>query len=491
MIFNSLHFLFFFPIFLVGYFFLPKRLQRIWLLLGSCYFYMAFVPKYILILFGVIIVDYWMGRAIEGAEGKRKKWYFLVSIFSNIGVLFLFKYFNFFNENIAHLASLLHWNYSANILRIALPIGLSFHVFQSLAYVIEVYQGRHKSEKSFLTYALYVMFFPQLVAGPIERPQHLLHQFRDHHPFDADSFFRGANLMLWGFFKKVFIADRLALFVDQVYGNLHEQSGISLVIAVVFFTFQLYADFSGYSDIAIGAARVLGYDLSQNFSQPYLSKSIAEFWRRWHISLSGWFRDYLYFPLAFRFGSARWKLHLALILTFLVSGLWHGAGWTFIIMGLLHGVYITVGTITKSYRDAAYRALGLLKYEKLRTRFQRVFVFCLVSVSWIYFRAPSLSDAFYITTHLFRGWGGIISNISSREFMHERVFLRLNGSEFVLSIAGIFLLIFAEAILEEPKYRERIDALSPLMRGFAYAFPTLCIITLGVFQQKEFIYFQF
>jgi len=289
MLFNSLHFLIFFAVlFFLYYKVIPDKYRWLLLLLASCYFYMVYIPKFILILLFLITVDYFLGQQIANSTGRKRKFFLILSIIANLGTLFFFKYFNFFNENVASIANLIHWNYSPMILQIALPLGLSFHVFQSLSYVIEVYKGKQTPEKRFGIYALYVMFFPQLVAGPIERPQHLLHQFHEPHSFNITNIRRGLELMLWGFFKKLVIADRAAQIINHVYGDIAGYNGFTVLIAVLLFSYQLYCDFSGYSDIAVGSALVFGYDLTNNFNRPYSSRTMGEFWRRWHISLSNW-----------------------------------------------------------------------------------------------------------------------------------------------------------------------------------------------------------
>ena len=334
MLFNSFQFLLFFPTVTLLYFLLPHRLRWQLLLFASCLFYMAFIPWYIVILIITILIDYFAGLWLDRPDlaPAQRKTVLTISIVSTCLVLFVFKYFNFFNTNFTAIASFFRWNYPIGALKIILPIGLSFHTFQSLSYVVEVYRGNQKAERHFGIYALYVMFYPQLVAGPIERPQNLLHQFYAEHCFDYRRVTDGLKLMLWGMFKKVVIADRLAIAVNQVYGNPHDYTGVPLIVATVFFAFQIYCDFSGYSDIAIGAAQVMGFRLMDNFNRPYFSKSIAEFWKRWHISLSTWFRDYLYIPL----GGSRtktWRWQFNLFITFLASGFWHGANWTYIIWG--------------------------------------------------------------------------------------------------------------------------------------------------------------
>lgn len=442
MIFNSIQFAFFFTVVTGLYFILPARFGWMILLAASCFFYMSIVPWYILILAFMIVVDYFIALQIEKISPRAKKILLIFSIFVNIGTLFFFKYFNFFNETVASLAQLINWNYSVQVLKILLPIGLSFHTFQSLSYIIEVYRGKFKAERHFGVYALYVMFFPQLVAGPIERPQHMLPQFHLHHRFNYDRFVSGLQLMGWGLIKKVIIADRLAVIVDHIYGNLHESSGIVIIVAVVFFAFQLYADFSGYTDIAIGSARMLGFDLSPNFNHPYFATSVADFWRRWHISLSNWIRDYVYYPLALSAKkSSRAWLYMTLFVTFLASGLWHGAGWTFITMGALFGFFVVVGMATKKYRIAFVHKLGLLRAPWIYRILQSLFVFALVCVSWVFFRAPSMIDAIYIVTHMYTPSSGTFG---------------VPNSEMILSLVLIASLMLFEFVQERRNIGSKI-----------------------------------
>ncbi|HXB11221.1 MAG TPA: MBOAT family O-acyltransferase, partial [Bacteroidia bacterium] len=355
------------------------------LLAASCYFYMAFVPIYILILGFTIVIDYFAGIFIESTEGKKRKLYLICSLVANIGVLALFKYYNFLNDNLTLLLGHLHVNNPIPILKILLPIGLSFHTFQAMSYTIEVYRGKQKAERNFGMYSLYVMFYPQLVTGPIERPQNLLPQLKAEHPFDSANVTSGLRLIAWGLFKKVVIADRLAILVDNVYSRPHHYNGISLVIATLFFTYQIYCDFSGYTDIAIGAARVMGIKLMQNFNNPFQAKSLPEFWTRWHISLSTWFRDYLYIPM----GGNRVAVprHLFnLFFVFLIGGLWHGAHWTFIAWGALHGFYLIFGFLTKKPREKISTAMGIQNFSIIAI----LTTFGLVSYACIFFRADSI-----------------------------------------------------------------------------------------------------
>ena len=291
MLFNSLEFLLFFPIVTILYFVLPYRFRWVLLLTASCYFYMVFKPIYILILGFTIVIDYFAGIYIEQSEGKKRKLYLTLSLIANIGVLAIFKYFNFLNLNFTWLLEGLDLKNPIPFLQILLPIGLSFHTFQAMSYTIEVYRGNQKAEHHFGIYALYVMFYPQLVAGPIERPQNVIHQFYERHDFDYQRVTDGLKLMAWGMFKKVVIADRLSVMVEMVYKYPYNYHGIPLIVSTIFFSIQIFCDFSGYSDIALGSAQVMGFKLMKNFDRPYFSKTISEFWRRWHISLSSWFRD--------------------------------------------------------------------------------------------------------------------------------------------------------------------------------------------------------
>jgi len=359
MLFNSFAFCcVFFPLVTALYFVLPHRYRWALLLAASCWFYMAFVPVYILILGFTILVDYAAGILIERNTGPRRKAWLVASIVANLGVLAFFKYFNFLNQNIGALFQAAGIGYGVPDLGILLPIGLSFHTFQSLSYTIEVYRGNQPAERRPGVFALYVMFYPQLVAGPIERPGNLLRQLAIPMQWDTDRVIAGLKQMLWGFFKKLVIADRCGVVVDQVYGHSAEYDSLALALATYLFAVQIYCDFSGYGDIALGAARVMGFDLMVNFRTPYGSTSISEFWSRWHISLSSWFRDYLYIPLG---GNRvlRWRWFMNLMIVFLVSGLWHGANWTYVVWGALHGIYLVLAIVFAGFWARFDAASGL------------------------------------------------------------------------------------------------------------------------------------
>ncbi|QNF35294.1 MBOAT family protein [Adhaeribacter swui] len=490
MLFNSLEFLLFFPVVTLLFFLLPHRFRWVLLLVASCFFYMFFKPIYILILLITIIIDYYAGILIQNSPTKKKKKFYLIwSLVANISVLAIFKYFNFFNDNITSVSEWLGYENPIPYLTILLPIGLSFHTFQAMSYTIEVYRGHQPAERHFGIYALYVMFYPQLVAGPIERPQNVLHQFHEKQYFDYDRVADGLKLMAWGLFKKVVIADRLALMVNQVYNNPTNYDGIYLIIATVFFAFQIFCDFSGYSDIALGSAQVMGFKLMENFRRPYSAKTIKEFWGRWHISLSTWFRDYLYLPLGGNRVS-KWRWYYNIFIVFLVSGFWHGASWNFIIWGALHGFYQVFGFITAPQRNNLVKFLRLDNFPRLYNAIQVVTTFSLVGLAWIFFRANTLTDAWYISTHLFQNFWG-----STREFAHQLLFenkiLGQYKQEFILAVLFILLLEYVHYLQSQHKLRLQIAHFRPFYRWGIYSAYLLVFLYFGVFNSNSFIYFQF
>lgn len=475
MLFNSLDFAFFFIVVTIAYFLFPHRYRWILLLGASCYFYMAFVPIYILILGFTIVIDYFAGIYIEKSEGRRRKLLLICSLVANVGVLVIFKYYNFLNESLSYIIGDFGYKNPIPYLSILLPIGLSFHTFQAMSYTIEVYRGNQKAEKHFGIYSLYVMFYPQLVAGPIERPQNILHQMHEKHEFEYARVVSGLQLMLWGFFKKLVVADRLSIYVNAVYGHPDLHNGSTVVVASLFFAIQIYCDFSGYSDIAIGCARVMGYDLMINFRRPYFSKSISEFWGRWHISLSTWFRDYLYIPLG---GNrvARQRVYLNLMIVFIVSGIWHGANYTFIIWGLLHGFYSLSGMILKPYREKLVEKIKINTY--IVNVLNIVLTILLVTFAWIFFRAATLGDA----------WS-LIHNLKS---FGEKPFVGDGISNMAHSILAIVLLFIVEYKMEyiTDKFNFFSHKLA-WVRWSSVIIALFIIMLFGVFSGGQFIYFQF
>jgi alginate O-acetyltransferase complex protein AlgI len=488
MLFNSLEFAFFFPVVTILFFLLPHKFRWMLLLAASCFFYMFFKPIYILILIFTIIIDYFAGIWIARERDKRKKKYLLVlSIISNVGVLAIFKYYNFIAINVNTVLESIHHTGTIPLLKILLPIGLSFHTFQAMSYTIEVYRGNQQPERHFGIYALYVMFYPQLVAGPIERPQNILHQFHEVKHFDYENMRSGLIQIAWGLFKKVVIADRLALFVNQVYGNPFSYTGLPLIIATVFFAFQIYCDFSGYSDIAIGTARCMGYDLMTNFNKPYRATSIAGFWQRWHISLSTWFRDYVYIPLGGnRVSKLRWCLNILIV--FMLSGAWHGANWTFFVWGALHGIYLVCERIFHKSGRTGEQAASM---PVILVR--RIGVFILVGFAWIFFRAQDLRHASYIIRNLFVGLPGQLrAIITNLHFDRLRlVYLNQSPGELIIAVVALALLTFIQGLQNDQPIDKWLTARPRALRwAFYYGLP-LAFISLGIFNRSEFIYFQF
>ncbi|MEP7142741.1 MAG: MBOAT family O-acyltransferase [Ferruginibacter sp.] len=476
MLFNSFHFLFFFIIVTTLYFTLPYTKRWILLLLSSCYFYMAFVPIYILILGFTIGIDYFAGIYIARTQGKRRKMFLVCSLVANIGILCVFKYYNFINTNLSFLLHGFALTNPIPYLNILLPIGLSFHTFQAMSYTIEVYRGKQKAERHFGIYALYVMFYPQLVAGPIERPQNLLGKFRENHPFDSGRIFDGLKIMIWGFFKKLVIADRLGIYVNSAYNNVPHQDGMTLLLATLFFTFQIYCDFSGYSDIAIGAAKVMGFDLMTNFRRPLFARTTGEFWKRWHISLSTWFRDYLYFPL----GGSKVSIprtYINLMIVFLISGLWHGANWTYIVWGGINGFYLVFALMTKRYRDRFNAFIGLNKFPRLEMVSHILITFLLIGFSRVFFRARTFDDAILVFKKMATFKGSIFND----------------GTAII--IYSFFAIFFLLAVELKKEFYTGPFTLSRhknfWVRNSYYSLLVILIILLGVFDGGQFIYFQF
>jgi len=477
MVFNSLAFALFFIVVVAAHFALPHRYRWMLLLAASYYFYMSWKAEYGFLLLATTCVDYLLALGIAAAKRRRVKQLLLAgSLISNLGMLFAFKYFAFATESLQTVAEWVRLSYTAPSFALLLPVGISFYVFQSLSYTIDVYRGKQQAERHFGIFALYVSFFPQLVAGPIERSTHLLPQFRVAQQFDYRRIVEGLKLIAWGLFKKMVIADRLAVYVNAVYSAPGEQSGSALLLATYFFAFQIYCDFSGYSDIAIGAAKVLGYDFMNNFERPYFAKSIAEFWRRWHISLSTWFRDYLYYPLGGnRKGAARYYLNVFSI--FLVSGLWHGASWTFVVWGALHGVYSVVGRATVSWRDGLYQHFTVSPHTKkiLRT----LITFHLICIGWVFFRANSVSDAITVFVRMVT------------QFRLSELWKAIEGLHVGLGIIGISCLVGVELFQRKATVRQVLARQAAPIRWGAYAAITLAILLLGKFGGTDFIYFQF
>ncbi len=490
MLFNSYSFLIFFPMVVAGYYALSPRHRWVLLLAASYYFYMCWKPEYIVLVFLSTLIDYGAALAMGRFETRKaRRPYLLLSLTSNLGLLFTFKYFNFFSNSVNALFESFNIFAHAPTFDLLLPVGISFYTFQTLSYSIDVYRGRQAPERHFGIFALYVSFFPQLVAGPIERSERLLPQFRQEHVYDYRRVVSGLQLMLWGLFKKVVIADRLAVYVNAVYNQPGEHFGLHVLIASYFFAFQIYCDFSGYSDMAIGAARVMGYDLMINFRQPYFAKSIREFWARWHISLSTWFRDYLYIPLGGnRVSRERWFFNLFAV--FAISGLWHGANWTFIIWGSLHGLYLIGGVLADEVRDrlafhseipANMRAAGFVLPPWFRKGFQIALTFHLVLLGWVFFRAGSVSDAFVLLRNLF---------LFSADGLQVSL-PNFGATELVISLAALGLMEGVHVIERRKTLESFFSGRPRWMRWMFYTGLVAIVLVLGKSEAQDFIYFQF
>lgn len=485
MLFNSFEFLIFFPLVVGLYFAIPQRFRWMFLLAASYYFYMAWKAEYVLLIMASTIIDYYaalrMGATPE--KSKRKK-YLVLSAIANLGLLFSFKYFNFFSDATREILANANIFYDSPALSILLPVGISFYTFQTLSYTIDVYRGVRIPERHLGIFALYVSFFPQLVAGPIERSTRLLPQFRQAKTFDIERVLSGLRLMLWGFFKKLVIADRLAVYVNEVYNNPGDYTGAPVILATYFFAFQIYCDFSGYSDIAIGAARVMGYDLMENFRRPYFAKSIGEFWKRWHISLSTWFKDYLYISLGGNRVS-RWRWYYNVLIVFLLSGLWHGANWTFLTWGGLHGIYLILSHRTARVRERLCQLTGLSALPEFH-KFIKVFVtFHLVLLAWVFFRSNSVSDAL---THL----NSMLSlNASGLAAAFGKPTAAAGWVEMAIACGAMAVLLIEHVIGRKQRIGQYLGAQPRWARWGAYQAIIVVILLFGVFSHAEFIYFQF
>lgn len=474
MLFNSFAFLLFFPIVCIVYYALPTlKLRNLFLLAASYYFYMNWEPVYALLLVASTGITYL--AALGGAKYVNLKTSILtIGIVLNLLILFFFKYFNFAAENIVAVMGFLGVRMHVPEFKVLLPVGISFYIFQALGYMIDVHRGDIKPEKNFFTYALFVSFFPQLVAGPIERSTNLLVQFYEKHKFDADNAISGINLMLWGYFLKLVVADRCAIYVDAVYNNMGNHNGSSILLASILFCFQLYGDFAGYSYIAIGCSRVLGFKLMDNFRRPYFfSTSVQEFWKRNHISLTSWFMDYVYYPMV---GSSTklWWWCFAIFITFFISGFWHGAAWTYVWSFSIFGVYLVVCTL-KDKRQRKFEKKYGLKKKEWWLWLNRIITFFLVMYALIYFRANTLPDAFIATSSLIANMG--MPHISG-------------ANHLVFSLIAIFILFVAEYVIEYKKV-----AVTEKNALKIYSMTSISLITLilglGVFNGGQFIYFQF
>lgn len=475
--FNSIHYLFFLPIVFILHWLVPQKLKWIVLLIASYYFYMSWNVKYVFLILFTTMVTYLSGILMDRcSDKKRRKAILSISIVACLSVLVVFKYLNFIFNTIESFMAVFFIKLHPMTVKLLLPVGISFYTFQTLSYVIDVYRGDIKAEHHFGYYATFISFFPQLVAGPIERSGNLLPQIKKDRSFEYDLGREGLLLMAWGFFKKVVIADTLAIYADKIYKNIYAYSGFSLIVATLFFTIQIYCDFSGYSDIAIGTAKLFGIRLMDNFKSPYFSKSIKEFWERWHISLSTWLRDYIYIPLGGnRVSKFRHKINI--MITFLVSGLWHGADWTFIAWGGVHGLgYVFDTSIIKGKVS-----------NKLMATLRILCVFVFVTLVWVFFRAQNFNEVVYIFTHAFSGVSNPIRYLYKG---YRDIYMPI--SLIKRTCFTVALLIIHDVLSLKYSISEVLKKFPTAIRWSIYlAFMWLLIAFMPIGADQEFIYFQF
>lgn len=479
MLFNSISFAIFLPIVFTLYWSLPHKFRWVILLISSYYFYMSWNPKYVILILSATLVSYAAAVIIEEKrEYIPPKAIVIGSTVFCLGILFFFKYFNFFGETISAIAGLLSIQLHPHTLNLLLPVGISFYTFQTMSYVFDVYKGKVKAERNLGIYATFISFFPQLVAGPIERTENLLPQITSEKKFDYDLSMYGARQILWGFFKKIAVADVVAVYVDNAYMDLTRCMPFDLCAAIFFFTIQIYCDFSGYSDIAIGTAKLFGINLMKNFNSPYCSLSVREFWSRWHISLSTWFRDYVYIPLG---GShcSKLRTNINVMITFLTSGLWHGANWTFVVWGGVHGIAQVIENLF-----AADKRKGKKKFL-FGNLLLWIIVFLFCNLAWVFFRAESLGDAFYVIKNAF----GSITHIDG--YLHTNI--GLSKEKLLFSFVTILIVaVYDYFSLKTDMIQTAANKSRALVLVVEYAI--LAIIVAAVFWgagSNQFVYFQF
>jgi alginate O-acetyltransferase complex protein AlgI len=497
--FNSFLFFIFFPIVVLIYYLTPQKLRWAILLLASCIFYMAFSVNYLLVILSISVINYFIGLGIVSGDGRIRKSLYISGIVLNLLILAFFKYWDFLLGDIQGIARFLHLGYPANFIRVILPLGLSFFTFSSISYLIDIKRKPFAPEEHIGVLTSYFLFFPKLLQGPIERAGRVIPQFRQQHSFSYENGVEGLKLMAWGFFKKLVIADRLATFVNDVYAHPGDLHGSVLIIATFFFAFQIYADFSGYTDIALGSAKILGFDILQNFRRPYLAVTIRDFWNRWHISLSQWLRDYLFLPTAYFVSGKLKKTHylgvktdkwiylFATFFTFILCGIWHGVGWTYFTWGALFAFYLSFGMLTDKFRKRMNRKSGLTKRVSLFRLIQVITTFALVLIAWVFFRAASVSQALIIVRNIFRGWSipVLLPDIKSLT-SHG-----LSQTDLAIAFAAIGLLISVDVLSEKKEIWQRIAEKSVFIRWGIYYLLIISILVFGIFENRQFIYLQF
>lgn len=482
MLFNSLSFAIFLPIVFIVYWALPHKWRWVVLFVSSYYFYMSWNVKYVVLILFTTFISYACAIGLERAEEKRKKKILIVStMVASLGCLFFFKYFNFASESIAGILNCFSLQVHPVTLKLLLPVGISFYTFQTLGYVIDVYRGEVKAEKNFGKYATFIAFFPQLVAGPIERTKNLMPQILEEHRFDYEKAAAGLRLMAWGFLKKMVIADTIAASVDTVYDSLRLYKGFPLLVVSILFSIQIYCDFAGYSDIAVGTAKLFGIDLMKNFDSPYFATSVRDFWNRWHISLSSWLRDYVYIPLGGnRVSKARnaWNL----IVTFLISGLWHGANWTYVVWGGIHGLAQVAEKFLLQKKKKEQQKPGGIRWW---TSVLITFVFA--TFTWVFFRAETIGDAFYVFGNMFQGITNPALYVSQID-----VYLGIDKLTLIGMVLSIGMLLVFDYYSLTVDVLEKLKEKKTVVRWSVYLiFILFLIFNIPVTSGQEFIYFQF
>ena len=490
MVFNSFIYLFFLAFVVIAYYVFPYRVGWIWLLLASVGYYLSFIPIFLLLLVGIVFVNYFLANWLAKIPEDRNSRLLILIVIMNILILVFFKYFNILFPGIQiHLYNVDLFFRVDPINKMILPLGLSYIIFTVLSYQIEIKRKTIQPEKHFGYFSLYLFFFPKIAQGPIERPQQLIPQLHQSHSFNYNMVVEGLRQMLWGYFKKLVVADRLAIYVNAVYNNSEHHNGTTLIVATIFFAFQIYADFSGYTDIALGSAKLFGFNLTNNFKRPYLATSIQDFWNRWHISFSTWLRDYIFLPLAYSLtnkmkkqkylyvSADKWIYLIAIMVTFVICGIWHGVGWTYLLWGVLFGVYLIYSNWTKDFHKKVRKRFHIKKTSRYYTVYKILLTFILVSFAWIFFRADSITDAIQILRKIFTSSGPVFYEISSN---------------LVFAIFGIISLVIID--IKREYYNARWSILYSKYPSVRYAGIILIVITIlliGVFDGGQFIYFQF
>ena len=499
MTFNSFEFIAFYPLVVFLFFILPHRFRWILLLTASSVFYMVFSWQYLIVIYVIIAINYCLGIGIIKKNGHTREALFRVGIILNILILVFFKYFNYLNIDLRKFSRFLKLNYPDHFIQIILPLGLSFFTFSAISYLVDVKKKAARAERHPGILASYFLFFPKMMQGPIERTGNVLPQFYKKHEFTYENATEGMKMMAWGFFKKLVIADWLAFFVNAVFASPAEQAGLILLLASVFFAIQIYADFSGYMDIALGSAKILGFKLTPNFRRPYFADSIKEFWNRWHIGLSSWLRDYLFLPIAYSLSrkikkesylnirADKWIYIVTAFVTFIVCGVWHGVGWTYLFWGGIFGFYLSFALLTKKFRKIANKKLGLTRNPRIYKAVKVLTTFILIDFAWIFFRANSLSDAFTIMRRLFYDWSFPLTK-SSLSAINQYGLSRRQLLAVVFFTAVMF---FADILSEKKDILQRINEQPLLVRWGIYYFITYIILFFGTAGSKPFIYFRF